>query len=65
MKLRDRIGMNQNTPVVANSTTAARPAPNGRQATIDRCPHCLASRRKTLRCLAKRTNPGKNQHISL
>ena len=37
MKLRDRIGMNQKTPVVpTNSTTAARPAPNGRQATIDR-----------------------------
>jgi pilus assembly protein CpaF len=37
MKLRDRIGMNQKTPVVAtNSTTPARPAPNGRQATVDR-----------------------------
>jgi len=37
MKLRDRIGMNQKTPVVAtNSTSPARPAPNGRQATVDR-----------------------------
>jgi pilus assembly protein CpaF len=37
MKLRDRIGMNQKTPAVpTNSTTASRPAPNGRQATIDR-----------------------------
>ncbi len=39
MKLRDRIGMNQKTPVVTTNSTAApaRPAaPNGRQATIDR-----------------------------